>query len=105
MYCKCTNPKKTKSSAAGTDFYVCSKNLGGCGEEIGTDIRFKGTKLEGMNPVRGRINLDGTMSVDSLCEDCGGEGKVMYRYCVGIHLEGTKTCETCSGEGYITKDI
>jgi hypothetical protein len=53
MYCKCQTKHKVASEASGTKFYVCSKNLGGCGKEIGSSD--PGSKVEldtsGQDPV------------------------------------------------------
>jgi hypothetical protein len=35
MYCSCSNKKKVVTTIASNRVEVCSKNLGGCGKEIG----------------------------------------------------------------------
>jgi hypothetical protein len=40
MYCKCNNRQPVKQTAMGKEFTVCSKRLGGCGEEINDTINF-----------------------------------------------------------------
>lgn len=42
IYCKCQTPKKKTSEANGQKFEVCSKSLGGCGEEVDPRVRFIG---------------------------------------------------------------
>jgi hypothetical protein len=40
MYCKCNNRQPVKQTAMGKEFTVCSKRLGGCGEEINDVMNF-----------------------------------------------------------------
>lgn len=52
-----------------------------------------------------KVHCEITEITEKECEECDGDGRVMYAHCSGgEHSESYKECDECCGSGYVEVD-